>query len=185
MCSREGYFDVYVSFYFLHDIRINQWRWKTGILIHCLCFLLPLFMFCWWRHNRLLMMSQLHDNCDATTWQVISNSLDIDFMHVDIHGRSCKKLPLSQWSDDTMKITMIIKSCKKSSIKCDGNWNVEDIKYCSLWYCSLVLDVQYFIIKILISIIRDNLYFISVSHGVMGFIHLINKRKIYTLSNIS
>ena len=25
-------------------------------------------------------------------WQVISNSLDIDFIHGDIHGRSCKKL---------------------------------------------------------------------------------------------
>ena len=29
--------------------------------------------------------------CDAVTWQVISNSLDIDFIHGDIHGRSCKK----------------------------------------------------------------------------------------------
>ena len=50
------------------------------------------FSFCWWRHNRLLMTSQWPDNCDAITWIVISNSLDIDFIHGDIHGRSCKKL---------------------------------------------------------------------------------------------
>ena len=37
------------------------------------------------------MTSQWPDNCDAITWIVISNSLDIDFIHGDIHGRSCKK----------------------------------------------------------------------------------------------
>ena len=47
--------------------------------------------FCWWCHNRLAMTSQWPDNCDANTWQVISNELDIDFMHGDIHGWSCKK----------------------------------------------------------------------------------------------
>ena len=36
------------------------------------------------------MTSQWPDNCDDNTWQVISNSLDIDFIHGDIHGRSCK-----------------------------------------------------------------------------------------------
>ena len=46
--------------------------------------------FCWWRHNRLAMMSQWPDNCDANTWQVISNSLDMDFIDGDIHVRSCK-----------------------------------------------------------------------------------------------
>ena len=49
------------------------------------------FSFCWWRHNRLLMMSQWPDNCDAITWIMISNSLDIDYIHGDIHGQSCKK----------------------------------------------------------------------------------------------
>ena len=49
------------------------------------------FSFCWWRYNRLLMTSQWPDNCDAITWTVISNSLDIDFIHGDIHSRSCKK----------------------------------------------------------------------------------------------
>ena len=47
--------------------------------------------FCWWRHNRLLMTSQWPDNYDAITWIVISNSLDIDFIHGDIHDRTCKK----------------------------------------------------------------------------------------------
>ena len=50
------------------------------------------FTFCWWRHNRLAMTSQWPGNCDANTWQVISNSLDIDYIHGDIHGRSCKNL---------------------------------------------------------------------------------------------
>ena len=49
------------------------------------------FSFCWWRHNRLLMTSQWPGNCDAITWIVISNSIDIDFIHGDIHDRSCKK----------------------------------------------------------------------------------------------
>ena len=49
------------------------------------------FSFCWWRPNRLLMTSQWPDNCDAITWIVISYSLDIDFIHGDMHGRSCKK----------------------------------------------------------------------------------------------
>ena len=48
------------------------------------------FSFCWWRHNRLLMTSQWLDNCDAITWIMICNSLDIDFIHGDIRGRSCK-----------------------------------------------------------------------------------------------
>ena len=64
---------------------------NIAILLHRPRFPLPLFMFCWWRHNRLLMTSLLPDNCDATTWQVISNSLDIDFIHGDIHDRSCKE----------------------------------------------------------------------------------------------
>ena len=50
------------------------------------------FSFCWWRHNRLLMTSQWPDNCDAITWTVISNLLDIDFIHGVINSQSCKKL---------------------------------------------------------------------------------------------
>ena len=54
----------------------------------------------WWRHNRLLMTSQWPDDCDAITWKMISNSFDIDFIHSDIHGPSCKKLSYHtpQWS---------------------------------------------------------------------------------------
>ena len=36
------------------------------------------------------MTSQWPGNCDTNTWQVIFNSLDIDFIHGDFHGRSCK-----------------------------------------------------------------------------------------------
>ena len=65
---------------------------KTRIFTHHPRVTLARFMFCWWRHNRLAMTSQWPDNCDANTWQAISNSLDIDFIHCDIHGRSCKNV---------------------------------------------------------------------------------------------
>ena len=64
---------------------------NTRIFTHRPRVSLARFTFCWWRHNRLAMTSQWPDNCDANTWQVISNSLDIDFIRGDIHGRSCKK----------------------------------------------------------------------------------------------
>ena len=70
---------VHTLFYFLHEFYTSS---RVA---------LARFSFCWWRHNRLLMTSQWPDNCDAITWIVISNSLDIDFIHGDIHGRSCKK----------------------------------------------------------------------------------------------
>ena len=57
------------------------------------------FLFCWWRHNRMLMISQWPDNCDAITWMVISNTLDITFIHSDIQGRSCKDMRYSGPSD--------------------------------------------------------------------------------------
>ena len=65
---------------------------KTRIFTHNPRVSLARFTFCWWRHNPLAMTSQWPDNWDANTLQVISNSLDIDFIHGDIHGRSCKKL---------------------------------------------------------------------------------------------
>ena len=43
----------------------------------------------WDINIKITLESQLPDNCDANTWQAISNSLDIDFIHGDIHGRSC------------------------------------------------------------------------------------------------
>ena len=47
-------------------------------------------LFCRWRHNRLLMTSQWSGNYNVITLIVISTSLDIGFIHGDIHGRSCK-----------------------------------------------------------------------------------------------
>ena len=54
----------------------------------------PRFSLAWftfWHHILLLMTSQLPGNCDASTRKKIYNSLNIDFIHVDIHDRSCKK----------------------------------------------------------------------------------------------
>ena len=83
---------VHTLFYFLHDTT-NPWiTIKTTIFTHRPRVSLARLSFCWWRHNRLPMTSQWPDNCDAITWIVISNSLDIDFIHGDIHDRSCKKI---------------------------------------------------------------------------------------------
>ena len=49
------------------------------------------FTVCCWCHKQLLMATQWPDNCDVSTWQVISNSIDIDFSHGNIHGQSWKK----------------------------------------------------------------------------------------------
>ena len=87
---------VHTLFYFLHDITsINDD--KTTIVTHRPRVSLARFSFCWWRHNRLLLTSQWPDNCDAITWVLISSSLDIDFIHGDIHSRSCKKLYHLDW----------------------------------------------------------------------------------------
>ena len=116
--SREGYFGVYFPsceatreidtkitlqwaqkqfvtrvptlFYFLHDIAPIKITTKSTIFTHRPRVSLAEFAFCWWRHNGLLITLQLPDNGDAITWVVISNSLDIDFIYGDIHGRSCK-----------------------------------------------------------------------------------------------
>ena len=68
---------------------------KTKSFTHHPHVSLAWFSFCWWRHNRLLMTSQWPDNCDEITWIMISNSLDINFIHVDIYSRSCKKFHFS------------------------------------------------------------------------------------------
>ena len=81
---------VHTLFYFLHDIANPLMTLKTRIFTHHPRVSIARFTFCWKRHNRLAMTSQWPDNCDANTWQVISDSLDIDFIHGDIHGRSCK-----------------------------------------------------------------------------------------------
>ena len=64
---------------------------KTTIFTHRLRISLARLTFCWWRPGWLLMTSQWPDNCDTITWKDISNSLDIDFIHGNIHGWSCVK----------------------------------------------------------------------------------------------
>ena len=70
---------------------------KTRIFIHHPRVPLARFTLCWWCPNQLTMTSQWPNHCDTNTWQVISNSLDINFIQGDIHGRSCKK----SWSNIT------------------------------------------------------------------------------------
>ena len=81
---------VHTSFYFLHDITNPIIKIKTTILTHCPSVSLTGFrsaadvtIDCWWRQN---------DQTIAITRIVVSNSFDIDFIHGDIHGRSCKIL---------------------------------------------------------------------------------------------
>ena len=82
---------VHALFYFLHDKMNPEMTIKTTSFTHRPRVSLARCSFCWRRHNRLLMTSQWPDNCDAILWIVISYSLDIDFIHGDILGRSCKK----------------------------------------------------------------------------------------------
>ena len=81
---------VHILFYFLRMTNPKM-TIKTTIFRHRPRVSPALLSFWWWCHDRLLMTSQWPDNCDAITWIMISNSLDIDFIHGDIHGRSCKK----------------------------------------------------------------------------------------------
>ena len=87
-----------------HSVLINDDK-KDDIYTSSPCFARSV-SFCWCRHNQLLMTSQWPDNCDAITWIVISNSLDIDFIHGDIHGRSCKKRrycrEVGKWGMETL-----------------------------------------------------------------------------------
>ena len=120
---------VQTLFYFLHE-SINGF--KTRIFTHHPRVSLARFTFCWWRHNLLAMMSQWPDNCDDNTWQVISNSLDIDFIHSDIQVQSCKNNLSSLTS-----LAMVPKQIYKYHCFCDigdesNSWTC-DIK---LTYCS-------------------------------------------------
>ena len=97
---------AHTLFYFLHDITnpyMTLKRWSSHIIpVPCLA----RFTFCWWRHNRLAMTSQWPDNFDTYTWQVISNSFDIDFIHGDIRGRSCKnnRIIMRQWMSSLLQL---------------------------------------------------------------------------------
>ena len=95
---------VYTLFNFLHDIP-NPWMMrKTRIFTHRPRVPLPWFTFCWWCYNRLLMTSRWPDDCDAFPWKVVSNSSDINFIHGNMHGRSCKKLPCCVTLNATVQV---------------------------------------------------------------------------------
>ena len=80
---------VHTLFLFLTRYKESINDAKTWILTHNTSVSLARFTFCLWRHHRYAMTSQWPDNCYANTGQVISNSLDIDFIHGGIHGGSC------------------------------------------------------------------------------------------------
>ena len=82
---------VHALFYFFHNITNTEITIKMRIFTHHPSVSLAQFC-CWWHHNWLLMTSQWPDNCNAIVRIVISNSLDIDFIHSDIHGWSCKNI---------------------------------------------------------------------------------------------
>ena len=77
---------LHTIFYFLHMTN-PQMTIKRRSLTHRPGVSTAPWSIWWWCHNRLLMTPQWPVNCDAITWIVISNSLDIDY----IHGRLCKK----------------------------------------------------------------------------------------------
>ena len=82
----------------INNHKSNDLHTPTPWLI-CLVYVLLI------RHNRVLMTSQWPDNCDAIIWKVISNLLNIDFIHDDIHSQSCKKVDyLNGWG---MSLTYI------------------------------------------------------------------------------
>ena len=82
---------AHTLYYFLHNKTKPQMTIKTTIFKHRPRVSLTRFSFCWC-YNRLLMTSQWPDNYGAITWIVISNWLDFDFIHGDVHGRSRNNL---------------------------------------------------------------------------------------------
>ena len=116
---------VHTLFYFLHDITNLQMTIKTMVFTHRPLVSLALFTFFWWRHNRLLMTSQWLDICDAITWILISNSLDIDFIHDDIHGILCKKNARGRSPDCHNHFYTTFKPMR---CRCNASWVVCSIK---------------------------------------------------------
>ena len=81
--SREGYFGVYfqsgeVTMEINTKITVEWAQEQFVMRLHTSYYFL---------HDK--MNSQ---NDDLYTWIVISNLFDIDFVHSDIHGRSCKNM---------------------------------------------------------------------------------------------
>ena len=109
-CSRMFTFTCHT--YFENENPLTRVAWhnesiidvKTEIFTHQPRVSLARFTFCWWRHNRLAITPQWPDDCDANTWQMIYNSFDIDFIHGDIHGRSCKNVSYTVEIHEAIKI---------------------------------------------------------------------------------
>ena len=78
---------VHTLVYFSRDKTNPQMTIKTAIFTHRPRVSLARFTLGWWCHNRLLWTSHWPDNWDTTTWKMISNSLDINFIHDDIQDR--------------------------------------------------------------------------------------------------
>ena len=74
---------VHTSFYFLHNESINDDK-NDDLHTSTPCLTRSFYVL-------LLMTSKWPDNYVRSMWEVISNSWDIDFIHGDIHGRSCEK----------------------------------------------------------------------------------------------
>ena len=102
---------------------------KTTIFINCPYGSRARSMFCRWRHNRLRMMSLWPDNCDAITWIVIYNSLDIDFLTVIFTAgrvRNLEKLTHISWGYRANNATHSISLCCHSG---NVSWYPYDNKY--------------------------------------------------------
>ena len=164
MRSREGYFDVYFPscaatreintkitlewvqkqfvtrvhtlFYFLHDITNSLMTLKRGFShiitgSHSLALRSAddVTIEWWWRHNDQTIMARSRDN-------LISISIDIDFIHGDIHGRSCKNCPhypvmhvelfdchvgpITQWTD--LQINDVLVDATPQGWRTKGFW---------------------------------------------------------------
>ena len=101
---------VHTSFYFLHDMMSPQITIDNTIFTHQHDASLDLFTFWWWHLNWL-------GNCDAHTWKGIFNSLDIDFIHGDIHDRSFKKFIYHIFMFFNISISLIHEASLKGNAK--------------------------------------------------------------------
>ena len=81
--NKQFIMNIHTLFYFFHHITFLFMKIKMMIFTHHLCVSLTQLTFCWWHHSWLLVTSQWSDNCDGIMWKVISNMLDIDFIHGD------------------------------------------------------------------------------------------------------
>ena len=110
---------VHTLSYFSHNIT-NPWMTiKMKIFTHRPRVSLIWFSFCWWRHNPddITMTRQLwRDHVNSAI------SLDIDFIHSDIHGRLCKKLVISRTNILSIYYNIPPGRCHKTSLKINPNW---------------------------------------------------------------